>query len=132
MIGAEQRERFRRLADLILPGGQGLPPACEVDVAGRLLNRTLTARPELVAPLAELLDRADVSPSAIEGLLPTDHDLLLLVTAGSYLLAPAVRAALGYPGQEAQEPPRGGCGVEELALELMQVGPRWRDPEAVP
>ena len=58
---------------------------------------------------------------------PSDFLLLRLLVCGAYYLHPAVKDALGYPGQQAQSRPRGGFGGEELVLKMMEKPKRYRD-----
>lgn len=103
-MSPERRAVLADLAEAMLPGGAGQPPASAVGVADGLLDEVLAARPDLEAPLAALLDRLAGMPvdEAIETVRgnPADRELLGLVAIGGYMMAPDVRAALGYPGQQ--------------------------------
>jgi hypothetical protein len=106
-VSPERRAVLARLADAMLPGGAGQPPARAVDLAGRQLDQVLAARPDLQAPLEALLDRVAELPvdEAIAQVRAdrVERDLLGLVVIGGYTMAPAVREALGYPGQQAKQ-----------------------------
>jgi hypothetical protein len=105
-MSPERRAVLAGLAEAMLPGGAGQPPASAVGVAGALLDQVLAARPDLEHPLAALLDRLAGLPveEAIASVRanPAERDLLGLVAIGGYMMAPEVRAALGYPGQQAK------------------------------
>ncbi|HEX2045645.1 MAG TPA: hypothetical protein VHF23_08470, partial [Gaiellaceae bacterium] len=58
MPSAAARETFAALADVLIPGGAGLPAASDVDVGGRWLDRALGARPDLEATLERVLAEA--------------------------------------------------------------------------
>lgn len=101
------RDVLARLAEQMLPGGAGQPSAGAVDVSGVMLDQVLAARPDLREPLLALLDRVAGMPPAetLDAVRaePADRELLGLVVVGAYTMAPAVRQALGYPGQEARQ-----------------------------
>ncbi|MCW2992934.1 MAG: hypothetical protein JWQ18_429 [Conexibacter sp.] len=106
VIDEAARATLASLVDVMLPGGSGLPSGREVDVAGRLLDDVLTARPDLAEPLRAVLGAVggDDPSTAVRALSNaadrSAHDVLALVVAGAYVMAPAVGAALSYPGQE--------------------------------
>jgi choline dehydrogenase-like flavoprotein len=106
-LSDRQRRRLRDLADLVVPAGDGMPAASEVDVAGRLVDRVLAARPDLRAALVGVLDDCGddagaalarleaAGPSA--GLAP-----LRYVIAAAYYLDERVRALLDYAPEPAR------------------------------
>src|ERR1700676_4229866 len=47
LLDAAQRERLARLANLLIPGGHGLPSASEAEVHQAWVDRTLAVRPDL-------------------------------------------------------------------------------------
>ena len=56
---------------------------------------------------------------------------LLTVLCGAYFLLPEVREAIGYSGQQALTPARGGFGAEELVVAQMGQAKRYRIPPGV-
>jgi hypothetical protein len=98
---AVERERLAALADVLIPGGDGMPPASEVGVAGELLDTVIRCCPDLVEELEAVLasDGADV-PTVLGELdqRPARRVALLTAVAGAYYLSPVVHRALGYPG----------------------------------
>lgn len=100
-MGAEQRDRLARLADVVIPGGGSMPSARDVGVHETGLDRVLEARPDLAesldAVLAQPVDDPHDRLAALEA-DPAGRAALLTVLAGGYYLAPAVHTALGYPG----------------------------------
>ena len=56
---------------------------------------------------------------------------LLTVLCGAYFLLPEVREAIGYSGQQALMPARGGFGAEELVVAQMGQAKRYRIPPSV-
>jgi hypothetical protein len=103
-IAPELRAVLATVAESMIPGGHGMPSASEVDLAGRLLDQVLTARPDLEAPLARVLARLrGLDADAARAHLEADRaalDVFALVAIGGYMLHPAVGAALSYPGQQ--------------------------------
>lgn len=96
----DARARLAGLADQMIPGGEGLPPASAVDVQGKWIDRALAARPDLAAPVRAALER-EGAPSAVLQQLREDDEGLFesfgYVIAGAYLMHPRVRKLLGYP-----------------------------------
>jgi choline dehydrogenase-like flavoprotein len=109
-LDARQRSRFAALADQMIPPAAGHPAPSAVGASGPLLDRALACRPDLVEPLRRglvvgpglgaeaLLDRLD-------GVDPPAARALRTCVAGSYYMAPEVRSAIGYDGQEAAPVP---------------------------
>jgi hypothetical protein len=100
-----QRARLAALADDLVPPSESLPAPSAVGVHQRLVDRALDARPDLAAPLVRALEH----PAGLDGeaLLAElqRHDrpaarALRTLVAATYYMAPEVRAALGYDGQE--------------------------------
>jgi hypothetical protein len=108
-VDVQLRGRLRRVADVLIPAGDGMPAASEVGVADRQLDRVLAARPDLAAPLARAvaeIDGVDDHDSWLERLRsrdPVAHGALLLVVAGGYYIDADVRRRLGYDGQQPVE-----------------------------
>jgi hypothetical protein len=99
------RRRLRDVADLLIPAGEGMPAASEVDVAGRLVDRVLDARPDLGEPLARMLDEAHDDPAAAVAALASGNGdalaRLRYVVAAAYYLDERVRALLDYAPEPA-------------------------------
>lgn len=106
-ITTDQRSTLAGIADLMVPGDGEMPSASAAGVHETLLDDVLTARPDLAAPIAELLDRlTDRSPAAAFDAVRAsraDEDLLALVVVGGYMMHPAVGAAVRYAGQQPQQ-----------------------------
>jgi hypothetical protein len=106
VIEPELRAVFGALADVLIPGEDGMPSGGEVALERGALDAVLTVRPDVEAGLAELLEAArGAEPRAeVERLRIHDEEgfqLLTTAVAGGYFLDEAVREALGYRGQEA-------------------------------
>jgi hypothetical protein len=99
-----ERETLRALADVLIPGGEAMPSASDVGVAGKWIDRTLRARPDLTAPLLAIVRSAagGKDPAAEIGRArvadPTAFELFALAVSGAYLLSPKAKKALRYPG----------------------------------
>ena len=57
-LTSEQRATFWALADVLIPATDAMPAASEAGSAEKWLDRALAARPDLVEPLAAVLDAA--------------------------------------------------------------------------
>ena len=98
-VTAEERERLTRIADVLLPGGAGLPSASEAGVAGALLDDVIAVRPDVLPELRRVLDSLGTGLYSIEGLQNTGgapFRTLAMVVAGAYYLSPQVRELLGW------------------------------------
>lgn len=100
-VTATERQRFARLAELLLPGDGQAPGAAAVGVSGKLLDAVVAARPDLVDGLHGVLDVGFPSAAGRLDELradPASWTTLVTAAAGAYYLAPEVHTALGYPG----------------------------------
>jgi hypothetical protein len=132
-LSAAERATALRVAAVLVPG------TTDVEDFPALLDLALAARrdafAEVVAELARLeglgadalpaeLRRASDAGDAVFGVLSS-------VIAGAYLLAPAVRERIGYPGQAAR-PPRFDLAAEEITDGILdpviERGAIFRDP----
>jgi hypothetical protein len=135
----EERATLTGLAALMIPPGAGLPGAAEVGIGERLLDRVLTVRPDLADPLrAALVRLGDLPPEQAWAWAQQDPqllDLLGLVVAGGYLMAPEVTDALPYPFAEAKivDPDDVGRAVHDGLLDAVAArGPLYRLPPDAP
>lgn len=132
----EQRMVLYEVGEELIPETENFPSADGAGVPGHFIDRVLALRPDLVAPLGEVLDRGiDLSPrSFCEDLRredPTAFELLTFAVAGSYFLNPKVRHAYGYAGQvgESQEgEPQAEYAEGGLLAEVLRRGPIYRAP----
>jgi len=100
----EERQRFRTLADYLIPAHGKLPSAGSVGVHQDLLDTVLDARPDLVEAFKRgIAACADEPPGpALNSLMQEDEaafGAVSLAASGGYYMAPTVRQAIGYPGQ---------------------------------
>jgi hypothetical protein len=129
------RAALARLADLLIPGGAGMPPARQADVAGAGLDRVLAAEPRHGPPLVRFLALAAGADdlAALDALSRADAEgfrALTIVVANAYFMHPGVRQAIGYPGQQARD---AGIGLppdlDPLLARVTARGPVWRAPK---
>ena len=128
----EQRLTLERLANVLIPSGEGLPSASEAGVAGPGLDRVLAARPDLAGALPALLEMAlHRDPAEVIDELQTEDPAAFAVLAelvpGAYFLNPEVRKALGYHGQNAQPiDPHPDYEDNGLLRSVIERGPIYR------
>jgi hypothetical protein len=108
-LSPDRRARLAALAEVIAPRWNAMPSAGDINLAEGPVDRALQARPDLVEPLARLLDEINsAQPQAeVERLSrerPTAFWVLMQVVAGAYYMDAGVRAALGYAGQRRKAP----------------------------
>ncbi|MGW4439120.1 hypothetical protein ACWELO_25740 [Streptomyces sp. NPDC004596] len=124
-LGDASRARLADLADVLLPGGPGLPSASEADVAGQWINRALAANPDLAGAVTRVL-AIPGAPDRVLRDLRLDHrevyDTFAFAVAGAYFMNPAVRRALGYPGTAPRRLPAAE-GEADYYLEDDVLGP---------
>jgi len=133
----EDRRRLTVVADHLFPPTHGMPSVTDVDLAGRLIDQVLRARPDLVEPLIHIVRRPFSSPAVFLDALrrddPLAFDTLVTAIAAGYYMAPEARQALGYPGQVATEIDRFELPefLEEGLLDpVIARGPIYRTLEA--
>jgi choline dehydrogenase-like flavoprotein len=102
VLTTEQRIAFAHVADRLIPGDHGMPAAGSVDVGGRLLDRVLSARPDLVPGLVRGLEWDNDNLDRLAAEDPAANGALTFAVVGAYYLDESVRAAIGYPGQLAK------------------------------
>ncbi|MEV1289085.1 hypothetical protein [Micromonospora sp. NPDC049679] len=100
-LGDASRARLAALADVLIPGGSGLPSASEADVAGQWINRALAANGDLAGAVTQVLATPGAPDEVLSDLRLSHPDVFerfAFAVAGAYFMNPAVRDALGYPG----------------------------------
>ncbi|MEV7965526.1 hypothetical protein AB0O34_06030 [Sphaerisporangium sp. NPDC088356] len=124
-LGDASRARLTALADVLIPGGSGLPSAGEADVAGQWIERVLGANPDLTGPVAHVLG-IDGAPDEVLAKLRSQErevfDGFAFAVGGAYFMNPAVRRVLGYPGVAPRRMPAAE-GEAEYYLEDDILGP---------
>jgi hypothetical protein len=129
---ANERAVLARLADVLIPAGDGFPSASEAGVAAEGLDQVLSFRPDLTAGLKKLVASAH-GRSADEFVVelqrndPAAFGILTELVPGAYFLNAAVRAKLGYEGQTARPiDPQPDPLAEALLQSVIHRGPIYR------
>lgn len=104
-LTAEGRAHFAALADFLIPAHGRMPAASKVGAAGSLLDDVLRFRPDLADAFHRGIGKIAGKPPAVaaNSLFREDEEAfnaLSLAASAAYYMAPEVRSALGYPGQE--------------------------------
>ena len=132
-LTAAERARLAALARTMIPGGAGQPGAEALALEGAPVDEVLRIDPVRRAPLRRFLalQGATGTLAEIEALAQADPDgfaALSVVLANAFFMHPAVRAAIGYPGQEARD---SSVGLSEadmaLVAEVAARGPVFRE-----
>ena len=129
---ANERAVLARLADVLIPAGEGFPSAHEAGVAGDGLDQVLALRPELAAGLKKILALAGDRPAAevvaqLQASDPIGFGILAELIPGAYFLNPHVRSKLGYHGQSPRPIDPHADYLEEGLLEAVTArGPMYR------
>jgi hypothetical protein len=122
------RTRLAQLADVLIPGGDGMPAASAAGATGAALDRVLAIRDDLRPALDRVVGTAgppaEVLRALHDGGDPAFEAFVLLLTC-AYGLSEEVRVGLGYPGQVAYALPAGDePGLAELLAPVAARGAR--------
>ena len=102
------RDRIAAIADILMPGGDGLPLPSEIDIQGYWIDEALVAAPALAGSLGFVLQANASPPDIIDDLRANEPEVFMALTfllSGAYFMHPTVRKALGYEGQAIPENP---------------------------
>jgi hypothetical protein len=132
MLTDQDRQRFARLADVLIPAAEGMPSASQAEVPQRWLDEALRHRPDLEPRLHGALDvAADLPPDEAIERLNTQHipdfEALGTLAAGAYFLNPEVRTLIGYPGQVATPPRDDTDTYIDLLERVVERGQVYRE-----
>lgn len=134
-LNDNQRRRLGLLADVLIPGDAIMPSATAVDTQHRLIDRAIAARPDLLPSLIAVLEAvpetAEISDivSAVDTFAEENEDAFTgfgQLLKGAYFLEPAVRASIGYPGQEARPVSDDTDTYFDLLSEVVERGEIYR------
>jgi len=131
-FSADERAILARLADVLIPAGDGFPSASEAGVAAEGLDQVLAFRPDLAEGLKKLLASAcgrspDELVAALQRNDPAAFGILAELVPGAYFLNAAVRAKLGYEGQTAKPIDPHLDALDDALLEsVIRRGPVYR------
>ena len=101
ILASDQRARLGEFADVLIPGGHGLPSASEAKVHEKWIDRALAARPDLFEIVVTTISGQEGPAVTLDRLKTADKtafDDFTFVIAGAYLMNPSVCKALGRPG----------------------------------
>ncbi len=106
-LSADERATLIRVAEALIPPAGGYPGARGVADYQAWVSRAIAARAEHFEVLVTRLGMlAELSGAPLLAALrqmstgdPDGFGVLSAVVAGAYLMAPSIRAMLGYPGQ---------------------------------
>jgi hypothetical protein len=129
----EERTLFGRLADELIPAGNGMPAASEAGVPNQWLDAVLAARPDLLDGLRAVLQKSLDWPAAAAAVAylrsddPEAFGVLAEITAAAYFMNPAVQRAIGYAGQGPRPiDPRPDYLDDDLLEPVIRRGPIYR------
>ena len=127
MLTARQRETVATIAATVFPGDAAQPAAEDIDLQAAPLEGVLRSRPDLAADFLRVIGGFSGDVDAfLHGLAEADYAVLMTVLCAAYVMDERVKRALGYGGQQALTPHRGGFGCEELVAEMLQQPKRYR------
>jgi hypothetical protein len=131
-LSQAERDLLAVVADVLIPAGGGMPSASEAGVASEGLDAVLTARPDLLEGLRELLrlvegEAPTAAVASLRSAKPAAYQLLGEIVAGAYFMNAKVREAIGYHGQT-PEPidPRADYLDDGLLESVVRRGPIYR------
>lgn len=100
-LNQEQREVLAAVADVLIPGGESMPSASQIDLAGTLIDQALRYRPEISDAFIAALHSCNTRDpaAALDALAETSPELLstlTLLVSGAYLMSPEALKAMNY------------------------------------
>lgn len=105
MLSKGDRGVFAAMADIIIPAWERMPAASAVGVQDNLLDRVLSARPDLAEGVMQSIAfcRGRQASEGVNDLFQSNKeafDAFTLAATGAYYMDETVRRLVGYPGQE--------------------------------
>lgn len=134
VLNERNRQTLAALADLLIPASMTMPRASEADKTGAWIERAVKARPDWTADFITLLEQSSGKDprhvlAELQTSAPASFGMLAELVAGAYLLNPAIRQLIGYPGQQAIPITGMDEDMDDLLAPVIQRGPIYRpDP----
>lgn len=133
-LTSAERAAFARIADYLIPEGEGMPSASAVGVPDQLLDHVMAVRPDLTEALLRGLRNAGDLPGEAAARMINEQDAeafhaISLAASGGYYMSPVVRQAIGYPGQESRpfDPDKTTDYIDDGLLQpVIDRGPIYR------
>lgn len=134
-LNERQRERLAAMADVLMPAGEGLPAASEVDVHRTWIDQALDAVPMMADAVRFAIELPGEPAEAVETLRERHPEAFITFTfvlSGAYFMHPKVRRALGYEGLAVEpNPPLEGeseyyLEEDDLLAPVLARGPIYR------
>lgn len=135
LLGPAERQHLDRIADVLIPGGAGLPSASEAGVSAEPIDRVISADRELAGTLAAVARSEGTPEILLEELRarePETYQRFVFAVSAAYLMVPHVRRVLGYPGTAPRRSPA-APGESDFYLEddvlqaVIDRGPIYRE-----
>jgi hypothetical protein len=129
-------QRYRAIADLLVPGDDAMPSATGADPEGVWRGRAFLARPDLADLVMSLLaECASADPreflASLQVTRPADFEALNFFVIATYFMSPDVRLTLGRFAEPARPIPRDQAyrDLESAMLDsVADRGRTWREP----
>ena len=125
VLTRDERRRLARLADALIPAGDGMPAASQVGVHNRGADRVAGLLQHVVDPARRAL-RADVALEDLRRDDPEAFGALTTLVAAAYLTEPRVQRLLGYPGRPQESAGYPDAAESELHDLVRPVREHWR------
>ncbi|MEE2803048.1 MAG: hypothetical protein VYB37_01200 [Pseudomonadota bacterium] len=133
-LSKRNRDKFRCIADMLIPEAEGMPSASQVAVHLAGIDHIRKLRPELDENLCRGLDAVadmdcDEAIAYLNAHDPSALGVIALAATSAYYLVPAVQQRLGYPGQlsrPATDAEEGDYFTDDLLQPVINRGPIYR------
>ncbi|HEX4764661.1 MAG TPA: hypothetical protein VH414_00105 [Lichenihabitans sp.] len=103
------RSRLAQFADVLISGSPGWPSASQADVHGKWMDITLSARPDLIDLVVDVIGMEGDPHDVLQQIKTREivrFDRFSTAIAGTYLMNPRIRKQLGLPaGMPEANPP---------------------------
>ena len=129
----DQHALIGQLADMVVPRGDGMPSATDIEVHIHGVEKVAAMRPDLIPPVSHILDGCGASmPAALSELIaayPDQFPAFAELVAGAFYLDPRVGDLLGYHARRAipvGDLTRQDAELADLVIPVKTRGNIWR------